>query len=157
MRICRNCNTVFDNDYPRCTMCGGETVEYSAPHEPMYSAPMYGAPVNTGAKVMSYIGMGHGIFGLAFSIFPLIMFFATLATGRYEYGAIGGMAIFYAILALGGSIAGRILTTKAMQYGCYSSPCTVGNKLSNIGFFINIALAGTTFLVILIKAMVYAF
>lgn len=150
MRICKNCNTVFDNNYPRCAMCGEETAEFSSP------TCEIATPSNTGARVMSYIGLGLGIFGLAFGTIALIMTLMLFDASEYFITEAFSEAFVLAILALGGSIAGKQLTSKAMQYGCLTGASKTGHILSTIGFAMNIASMGLATFAVILMSVAYA-
>lgn len=107
----------------------------SVPLNVMPDAPVY-PNTNTpsaSAKVMSYVGMGMGIFGFALGI---IFFLCSFASFEDEY--FGILITTYSIFSMGGSIAGMCLTSKASYYGVSSGACATGKVLSIIGLVINI-------------------
>ena len=145
MRICKNCNSMFENDYPRCAMCGGETepVIIAQPDNNQNIPNDANIPIGIprSARIMSYIGLGMAIFGLACGAIFLLCSFASFADPAF-----GAIFLVYSIFTLGGSIAGLNLTSKAMYEGLYSSACTAGKTLSIIGLVINIVACAISFM-----------
>ena len=152
MRVCKNCNSIFDNDYPRCALCGAETepvtVVSQSENNPNTSncdstSNCTNTPIGIPrvARVMSYIGLGMSIFGLVLGGIALLGSFSSFSIPEF-----GIVFMIYAVMALGGSIAGMNLTSKAMYEGLYSSACTTGKTLSIVGLAINIAACVISFL-----------